>query len=173
MRCEFPRSSLQPPCTQGWVLGSDTRDPLWGIGNDLDLETGGKNSWSLVCFTTLQPTRLLLPPLPHSPPHCQAVFFFFLAALDLFLKFIFKKCFIYLFIIFGCAGSSLLFACRLSLVAVSGGCSPVAGQGLPIAAAPLSRRTGSKVRGLSSSTACGIFPDQRSNPRLRHWPAYV
>ena len=33
---------------------------------------------------------------PHSPPHCQAVFFFFLAALDLFLKFIFKKCFIYL-----------------------------------------------------------------------------
>ena len=61
----------------------------------------------------------------------------------------------------------------LSLVAVSGGCSPVVGQGLPIAAAPLSQRTGSKVRGLSSCTACGIFPDQRSSPQLQHWPAYV
>ena len=28
------------------------------------------------------------------------------------------------------------------------------------------------VHGPRCSTACGIFPDQRSNPRLPHWQAY-
>ena len=38
-------------------------------------------------------------------------------------------------------------------------------------AAPRLRSTGSGVvaHGLSWSTACGIFPDQGSNPRLQHW----
>lgn len=53
----------------------------------------------MLYYPPTNPPRCPAPPpaLAASPrplPHCQAVFFFFLAALDLFLKFIFKKCFI-------------------------------------------------------------------------------
>ena len=42
-----------------------------------------------------------------------------------------------------------------------------------VVVAPGLRRTGSVVvaHGLSCSMACGIFPDQRSNPWLLHWQA--
>ena len=98
----------------------------------------------------------------------------------------------YLFI-YGCAGFLLL--CRLSLVAASRGYSLVAGCGLLIAVASLiaehglysvqasvvaahglsscgswapKHRLNSVAHGLSCPTACGVFPDQGSNPCLLH-----
>ena len=93
--------------------------------------------------------------------------------------------FIYLFI-FGCVGSS--FLCdgfrffvsvrRLSLVAASGGHSSTRCAGLSLSQPHLLRGTGSRrsgsavvAHGLSCSTACGIFPDQGSNPCPLHWQA--
>ena len=40
-----------------------------------------------------------------------------------------------------------------------------------VVAVPRFKNTGSVVvaHGLSCSSACGIFPDQRSNPCLLHW----
>ena len=98
----------------------------------------------------------------------------------------------YLFI-YGCAGFLLL--CRLSLVAASRGYSLVAVRGLLIAVASLiaehglysvqasvvaahglsscgswapKHRLNSVAPGLSCPTACGVFPDQGSNPCLLH-----
>ena len=66
----------------------------------------------------------------------------------------------------------------LSLVATSGGHSSSRCTGLSLSPPlPLlstgSRRAGSVVvaHGLSCSAACGIFPDQGSNPCLLHWQA--
>ena len=66
----------------------------------------------------------------------------------------------------------------LSLVAASGGHSSSRCVGLSLSRPlPLqstsSRRTGSVVvaHGPSCSAACGIFPDQGSNPRPLHWQA--
>ena len=84
--------------------------------------------------------------------------------------------FIYLFI-FGCVGSS--FLCEgFSLVAASGGHSSSRCAGLSLSRPLLLRDTGSRragsvvvAHGLSCSAACGIFPDQGSNPCLLHWQA--
>ena len=66
----------------------------------------------------------------------------------------------------------------LSLVALSGGHSSSRCAGLSLSRPPLlritgSRRTGSVVvaHGPSCSAACGIFPDQGSNPCPLHWQA--
>ena len=66
----------------------------------------------------------------------------------------------------------------LSLVAASGGHSSSRCAGLSLSRPLLlrstgSRRTGSVVvaHGPSCSTACGIFPDQGSNPCPLHWQA--
>ena len=66
----------------------------------------------------------------------------------------------------------------LSLVAASGGHSSSRCAGLSLSRPLLlqstgSRRTGSAVvaHGLSCSVACGIFPDQGSNPCPLHWQA--
>ena len=85
---------------------------------------------------------------------------------------------IYLFFIFGCAGS---FCCTgFSLVVASGIYSLVAMCGLLIAVASLVcprahrlqelQHSGSAVvaHGLSCCEARGIFPDQGSNPYLLH-----
>ena len=103
--------------------------------------------------------------------------------------------FIYLFI-FGCVGSSLLHA-GFSLVVASGGCSSLrcvgvslqwllllpstalGAQASVVVAPGLSScgswalEAGSVVvaHGLSCSVACGIFPDQGSNPCPLHWQA--
>ena len=82
----------------------------------------------------------------------------------------------YLFI-YGCVGSS--FLCEdFSLIAASGGHSSSRCAGLSLSRPLLlrstgSRRTGSVVvaHGLSCSAACGIFPDQGSNPCPLHWQA--
>ena len=84
----------------------------------------------------------------------------------------------YLFI--GCAGSSSLHG--LSLVAANGGYSLVAICRLLITVVSLVVGFSScgpqalghgpvVVQGLSCSKACGILPDQGSNPGLLHWQA--
>ena len=85
----------------------------------------------------------------------------------------FKK--IYLFIIYGCVGSS--FLCEgFSPVVASGDHSSSRCAGLSLSRPLLlrstgSRRTGSVIvaHGPSCSTACGIFPDQGSNLCPLHW----
>ena len=83
--------------------------------------------------------------------------------------------FIYLFI-FGCVGSS--FRAGLSLVAASRGHSSSRCTGLSLSPPLLLRGTGSRrtgsvavAHGPSCSAACGIFPDQGSNPCPLHWQA--
>ena len=91
-----------------------------------------------------------------------------------FLLFIYL--FIYLFI-FGCFGSS--FSMRgLPLFAASRGHSSSRCAGLSLSRPLLLRSTGSRragsvsvAHGPSCSTACGIFPDQGSNPGPLHWQA--
>ena len=66
----------------------------------------------------------------------------------------------------------------LSLVAASGGHSSSQCAGLSLSRPLLLRSTGSRctgsvivAHGPSHSAACGIFPDQGSNPRPLHWQA--
>ena len=67
----------------------------------------------------------------------------------------------------------------LSLVVASGGYSLISGCGLLIAVASLVAEDGLQgmwasvvdTLGLGCSAACGIFPDQGSNPGLLHWQA--
>ena len=66
----------------------------------------------------------------------------------------------------------------LSLVAASGGHSSSRCVGLSLSRPPLLRSTGSRragsaivAQGPSRSAACGIFPDQGSNPCPLHWQA--
>ena len=66
----------------------------------------------------------------------------------------------------------------LSLVAASGGHSSSQCSGLSLSRPLLLRSTGSRqagsiavAHGLSRSAACGIFPDQGSNPCPLHWQA--
>ena len=80
--------------------------------------------------------------------------------------------------IFGCVGSLLPAACRLSLVVVSGGYSSLRCAGFSLRWLLLLRSTGlwsagSTVvaHGLCCSAACGIFLDQGSNPCPLQWQA--
>ena len=110
-----------------------------------------------------------------SPPLCKVLctspksFFFYMS---------FFFYFIYLFIfIYGCVGSS--FLCEgFSLVAAIGGHSSSRCVGLSLSWLVLLRSTGSRCAGsvivahrASCSAACGIFPDQGSNPCPLHWEA--
>ena len=90
--------------------------------------------------------------------------------------FLFNK-FIYLFIYFWLCW--VFVSVRgLSLVAASGGHSSSRCTGLSLSRPLLLRSTGSRragsvvvAHGSSCSAACGIFPDQRSNPCPLHWQA--
>ena len=82
--------------------------------------------------------------------------------------------FIYLFLLCWVFVSVL----GLSLVAASGGHSSSRCAGLSLSRPLLLRRTGSRLaasvivaHGPSCSAACGIFPDQGSNPCALHWQA--
>ena len=89
----------------------------------------------------------------------------------------FKNKFIYLFIYFWLCW--VFVSVRgLSLVAVSGGHSSSRCAGLSLSWPLLLRSTGSRhagsvvvAHGPSCSTACGIFPNQGSNPCPLHWQA--
>ena len=85
---------------------------------------------------------------------------------------------IYLFILFLWLCWVFISERGLSLVAASGGHSSSRCAGLSLSHPLLlrstsSRRAGSVVvaHGLSCSAACGIFPDQGSNPCPLHWQA--
>ena len=69
-----------------------------------------------------------------------------------------------LLFIFGCAGSSLLL--RLPVAAASGGLLLVVVRGLFLL---WSRGSIVVAHKLCCSKACGIFPDQGSNPCSLHW----
>ena len=84
--------------------------------------------------------------------------------------------FIYVFI-YGCGASSFLCEGFLQLAA-SGGHSSSWCAGLSLSRPLLLRSTGSRhagsvvvAHGPSCSVACGIFPDQGSNPCPLHWQA--
>ena len=123
-------------------------------------------------FSTVSLILWTLRLLDHAP---QTSFCFLYPFESIKYSFFFFK-FIYLFI-FGCAGSS--FLCEgFFLVAASGGHSSSRCVGLSLSWPLLlrstgSRRTGSVVvaHGLGCSAACGIFPDQGSNPCPLHWQA--
>ena len=102
--------------------------------------------------------------------------FFFFCLLRCF-QYFFSRIFFLIYLFMAVLGSS--FLCEgFSLVAASGGHSSSQCAGLsqswPL---PLrstgSRRAGSAIvaHGLSRSAACGIFPDQGSNPCPLHWQA--
>ena len=110
-------------------------------------------------------------------PQSRNFFFFKLNSYCIFSFFFFNFGFIYLFI--------YLWLCwvfvsvrGLSLVAASGGHSSLRCAGLSLSRPLLlwsigSRRAGSVIvaHGLSCSAACGILPDQGSNPCPSHWQA--
>ena len=84
-----------------------------------------------------------------------------------FTSFHLKKNYVWLFWVF-------IAVCGLSLVVVSGSSSSCSGQASRcdgfLLRSPDSRHASSEVvaHRLSSSLACGIFPDQRSNPHPLH-----
>ena len=102
--------------------------------------------------------------------HASSTLFFFLKEFlyfyYLFIYFYFQLCWIFVSVQ------------GLSLVAASGGHSSLRCAGLSLLRPLLLRSTGSRragsvvvAHGPSCSAACGIFPDQGSNPRPLHWQA--
>ena len=102
--------------------------------------------------------------------------FFFLNSLllPIFLTFffllIFKKIYLFIYLWLCWVFASVRV---LSLVAASGGHSSSRCAGLSLSRSTGSRRAGSAIvaHGHSRSAACGIFPDQGSNPCPLHWQA--
>ena len=93
------------------------------------------------------------------------------------LNFYFFILFIYLFIYFWLCWV-FVSVCGLSLVAASGGHSSSQCAGVSLSRPLLLQSTGSRcagsvvvAHGPSCSAACGIFPDQGSNPCPLHWQA--
>ena len=109
--------------------------------------------------------------LPQSPPllmHCpvDCLSFFFFLIFTYFIYLFFWLCWVFVSVR------------GLSLVAASGGHSSSRCAGLSLSRPLLLRSTGSRCAGSvvvahrpSSSVACGIFPDQGSNPYPLHWQA--
>ena len=95
-----------------------------------------------------------------------------------FFNIYFFKFFIYLFIFYLWLCWVFVSVRGLSLVVASGGLSSSRWAGLSLSRPLSSRCTGSRsagseivAHGLSCSAACGIFPDQGSNPCPLHWQA--
>ena len=103
----------------------------------------------------------------------SSLFFFKIILSALYSYYIFLFNFIYLWLCW------VFVSVRgLSLVAASEGHSSSRCAGLSLSRPPLLRSTGSRcagsvivAHGPSCSAACGIFPDQRSNPCPLHWQA--
>ena len=112
-----------------------------------------------ICFIYLRYIHLRTELLDHMVTPCLLFFFLIL--------------FIYL-----CLRWVFVFVRGLSLVAASGGHSSSRCAGLSLLRPLLWRSTGSRragsvvvAHGPSCSAACGIFPDQGSNPCPLHWQA--
>ena len=105
--------------------------------------------------------------LSHSwPCHLLNNLFFFLKLLFIYYYYFFWLCWVFVSV------------WGLPLVAASGGHSSSQCTGLSLSWPLLSRSTGSRragsvvmAHGPSCSVACGIFPDQGSNPCPLHWQA--
>ena len=115
-----------------------------------------------MCICQSQSPNLSLPSL--TPSNHIFLFFF--------------KVFAYLFIYLFMAVLGLRFCARAFSVVASGGHSSSRCAGLSLSRPPLLQSTGSRhagsvivAHGPSCSTACGIFPDQGSNPCPLHWQA--
>ena len=104
--------------------------------------------------------------------------FFSQQVLTLLADFFFFLIFIYLLIYFFWLCWVFVSVRGLSLVAASGGHSSSRRAGFSLSRPLLLRSTGSRragsvvvAHGPSRSAACGIFPDQGSNPCPLHWQA--
>ena len=105
--------------------------------------------------------------------HIFSFFFFFKGRFLFFILFYLIYLFIYLWLCW-----VFVSVRRLSPVAASGGHSSSRCAGLSLLRPLLLRSTGSRRAGSvivahvpSCSVACGIFPDQGSNPCPQHWQA--
>ena len=105
---------------------------------------------------------------PGKSQHCGFFFFFFLiiSTFNYYLFLFFWLCWVFVSVR------------GLSLVVASGGHSSSRCAGLSLSRPLLLRSTGSRcagsvvvAHGPSCSAACGIFPDQDSNPCALHWQA--
>ena len=104
------------------------------------------------------------------------IWLFFFLIISTFNYYLFIYPFLFLFF-FGCVGSS--FLCKGFLyLRQAGGHSSLWCAGLSLSRPLLLRSTGSRragsavvAHGSSCSAACGIFPDQGSNPCPLHWQA--
>ena len=142
------------------------------------------------CSTT--PTRGIFPARQARPgvrggleergdsSSCSRVGFFASLSLILRCSVIFLFCFVFKFYLFIYFGLCWVFVSMrgLPLVAASGGHSSSRCAGLSLSRPLLLRSTGSRhagsvvvAHGPSRSAACGIFPDQGSNPCPLHWQA--
>ena len=119
--------------------------PLWGTICQSVTQRVGPDLFCMTCFNS---------------------FFFFLIYLFIYLFIYFWLCWVFVSVR------------GLSLVAASGGHSSSRCAGLSLSGPLLLRSTGSRRAGSvvvahrpSCSAACGIFPDQGSNPCPLHWQA--
>ena len=98
-------------------------------------------------------------------------------ALPILISFFLNRFILFIYLFIGCVGSSVAVR-RLSLVAASGGyswlwCTASHSCGFFCCGARALGARASVVvaHGLSCSVACGIFPDQGSNPCPLNWQA--
>ena len=162
--------------------------------------TPGLSHMLTLCLSLYYPTPLLYPvPQLISPSFSASSCFLWEASLlhkahdynshqicffSMYLSKIFFKLFVlffknyYLFIIYFWLCWAFVSVRGLSLVAASGGHSSSRCAGLSLSRPLLLRSTGSRragsvvaAHGPSCSAACGIFPDQDSNPCPPHWQA--
>ena len=156
---------------QDAAAGSAPCRNIWSLPVSLDEE--GAPQWLALLWVVL--TILVLfrwEKMSAWNVICSFVLFFILFYLFIYLLNI-KKIFFYLWLCW------VFVSVRgLSLVAASGGHSSLRCAGLSLSWPLLLRSTGSRcagsvvvAHGPSSSAACGIFPDQGSNPCPLHWQA--
>ena len=113
--------------------------------------------------------------IPHDPPPSHTCIAIIKSGSFFLFSFKFINLFIYLFI-FGCVGSSFLCEGFLQLrwagATLHCGARASHRRGLSVAEHRLqTRKLSSRGSGLSCPAACGIFPDQGSNPCPLHWQA--
>ena len=125
----------------------------------------GRAQEPTVCTNTLV-ILMLVARSPHLETHCSARWITWSSSFFFFFNFYLFICYFWLCWVF-------VSVRGLSLVAASGSHSSSRCAGLSLSRPLLLRSSGSVgvVHGSSCSAACGIFPDQGSNPCPLHWQA--